>query len=1465
MTALAQRSTIQQALQAEIALRAADRAEPLSTEQRRIWVLGTLSEGYSPTVVARYTVRSSLTPVEVQLRLGEQVARHEALRSLVVAVDGRPARLVLPVADAEMDVVDPAPADRDDVEACVREFAARPFTLDRGPLIRALLLVAPDRLHCELVLCGHAIVVDASSLDTVAAAILTGPQSFALDAARDLTSFLTAERQALHSPELTRRVAAWGRRLLEPAATEIPGSRPRPEVKGHRRELLIHRLPAAAAVGVDNLVAAWLTVLMRWQGDDAAVCGVRLPSDRARRGVVGPLDRIRPVRVAAGATTTVADLVGQVGAELDPTEVDVPYAHLLETCPPRRDLSRTPYFQTSVGVHDTRASTVRSAGRTVRRVPSGVTGTDLDLAITLWTQPDGDTLHVEFDMDVLDRRTVEDLAHALATVLAAPVDVPLRVLALMDGPAVRSALRAGEGAVTDDDHGSLVDLVAAAVRDHPDAVAVQFGRTELSYRELWTRSGRIAGALRRRGAGVGTRVAVWLDRSADIVTAMLAVLRAGAAYVPVDPGYLEHRTQFLLADSGASLVLSASGHHPPERSTVPVLLLDDVGPDDAVAAAALAAGGPAAADVAYLIYTSGSTGRPKGVAVEHRGVVNNVSWRQRSWPLRRDDRVLHNHPFSFDPSVWAVFWPLISGARVVVAAADTVNDTAALVELLRDGDVTVVGGVPSLLAGLVDHPAVGECTKVRLVLSGGEPLTDELVAALRTRWDAEIVNLYGPTEASIDATGHHVRPDGDRPVPIGTAVDNTAVQVLDPAMRPVPDGVPGEIVISGAGLARGYHRASALTAARFLPNAFGPGRMYRTGDIGRRLPSGGVQFLGRADHQVKIRGHRVELDEVRHVVTGLPGVADAAVFAVDAGSERARLAAAVVPIGGAGSRNVPGSVAADVTGALAELLPPHLVPSHILVLDALPRTETGKLDHTRLAEQVAVPAATGPVTAPRSELESSVATAFAQVLHLDEIDVHADFFELGGTSVLLSRLATLLSTHHDVHIPLHEFFRVPSVAAVTETIELYRAEGLATVLGRQHARTLEADGTLPESITPASLPRANWSDPRRVLLTGATGYLGLHLVEQLLRRTGAEVVCLVRADDEEHALARVREGLDLYEIDVADQWHRVRCVVGDLGQPRLGLDVRTWDELAAGLDVIYHNGAMVNFVSPYNTLREPNVVGTRRVLELACTTRLKAVHHVSTIDTLLATHTPRPFLEDDAPLHSAVGVPAGYTGSKWVAEKVVDVARRRSVPVTVFRPGLILGHTATGAAQTIDYLLVALRGFLPMRILPDYPRIFDIVPVDYVASALVHVSLRSQALGGFFHLFNPSPVPLRTFCDWIRDYGYEFDIVPFEEGRRRALSVPPGHPLYPLVPLIRDAEAQPHRALDPEHLDEVVPDQECARVLEQLRDSDIACPPTRREHAHAVLDYLVRIGFLPRPADVVLESPPESAEAGAVL
>ncbi|MFI6504834.1 amino acid adenylation domain-containing protein [Nonomuraea typhae] len=1493
----AQEHRTRDALAEVMAARGAELADPLSAGQRRWWLLSQLGGDDPAVVVASYRIDGPLEPAAAQLRLSRLLQAQEAPRSVFTEAGGLPARLVLPLAEPSVRVVDLMGAGDPAGEARVltRVLAAEPFDVGAGPLFRVLLM----RLGCdrwELCAAGHRLVADATSLDLVAAAMAGdatgGPAVPALPDGRQrdapasaevlradapppkeapradapaqtegpradvpaLSEVLRREREEARRPGAAEAVVARGAQLAPPAATEIPPAGARPAVKRHDRGSEVVRLDRELAGGAvrvrdwrEYLVAAWLIVLARHQpAHEDAQCAVRLPRPAGLGGVLGPLDELRLVRVRAGDGDTVGDVLAGVRAEL--AGPAVPYARLVEVCPPARDLSRTPYAQTVIRAVDAREPVARSGVTAVHAIPSGAGTAEQDVEITVWLGLDEPVMQVDYDAALYDAPTARGLADRLATTLRAILpggagdraDSSARDLELTGAVSLPEQPAAGRGQRVDGSGGSLLELVAEQVRRRPGQPAIRFGAAEVSYAELWRRAVRIGAVLRARGVRPGALVAVWLRRSPDVVAAQLGVLCAGAAFVPVDAGHPAGRVRYLLADSGAALVLTETAVDVHGDLGVPSVRLGDL-PDPAQQDPV-----PVDGDApAYLIYTSGSTGRPKGVLLRHSGAVNNVRWRQRTWPLGPDDRVLHNHAVGFDPSIWAVFWPLSAGATIVLAAEEQMEDPDALITLLREHGVSVVGGVPALLGLLLEHPDAGTCTKVRLLLSGAEPLDRAVVERAAGVWSAEAANLYGPTETTIDATFHRVRP-GEGPVPIGAAIDNVRIHVVDRDLRRVPPLVPGELLIGGDGVALGYHRRPGLTAARFLPDPYGErpgGRLYRTGDLVRMLPGGDLEFLGRIDDQVKIRGHRVEPREIESILAGELGLR-AAVLALEAGTEHARLAAAVVA---GGDRHT----AASVRALLAARLPGYLVPDRIELVEALPRTRNGKLDRRALAERLAAGTADdGPdaPAEPRTGLERSVARAFCEVLRVRRLDVHADFFAAGGTSMLLARLATVLRTRHAVDIPLHEFFRVPTIAGVAETIDVYSRSGLEGVLGRHHASMLEADGTLDDGIRPDGLPPADWSDPRRVLLTGATGYLGLHLLEELLRRTDATVVALCRGEDPAHAMNRIREGLATYAIDLGEELlDRVECVIGDLGRPRLGLDGPTWERLAREVDVIYHNGALVNFVYPYSALKAPNVGGTQQVLALACTARLKAVHHVSTIDTLLATHTPRPFPEDDTPLRSAVNVPAGYTGSKWVAEKVMDAARRRGIPVTVFRPGLILGHTRTGATQPTDYLLIAFRGFLELGVLPDYPRIFDVVPVDYVAAAIVHVSRQRAALGGYYNLFNPAPVPLRRFCDWLAEYGYRFDVVPFEEGRRRALQVGPGHPLYPIVPLIRDADPEPHRALDPRFMHEVEPARETAGTLRFLAGSGVFCPPASAEDARRVADYLVGVGFLPPP------------------
>lgn len=592
----------------------------------------------------------------------------------------------------------------------------------------------------------------------------------------------------------------------------------------------------------------------------------------------------------------------------------------------------------------------------------------------------------------------------------------------------RRALLA-HGNDTDVDYGPaglLQHAFEAAAARTPDAVAVVAAAGTLSYAALDRRANQLAHHLRGLGLQPRERVAVCLERSPEMVVALLAVLKAGAAYVPIDPDYPDDRVTFMLADAGATVVVTRLDIAVRLHTDAIVLALDAAG--DALDARPVtppeASIGPD--DPAYMIYTSGSTGRPKGAINTHRGIVNRLRWMQAFYQLTPADTVLQKTPFSFDVSVWEFFWPLGEGARLVMAAPGSHRDPDALVAAITTHQVTVLHFVPSMLRVFLQARAVSSCASVREIICSGEALPPDLVDACHRVLPATLRNLYGPTEAAVDVT--HWTCPREMPtarVPIGYAVPNTRCYVLDEALEPVPAGVAGELYLGGVQVGAGYHGRPELTAARFLPDPFaaGPGAcLYRTGDICRRLPDGALEYLGRTDHQVKVRGFRIELGEIEAALAAQPGVGEVVVVARPDVRGDAQLVAYLT-----------GVTSADVNGlrhALAASLPDYMVPQHFVVLDTWPLSPNGKLDRARLPKPVAGGDEVSRRVAPATDLERRIAAIWCEVLGVEAVGATVSFFDAGGHSLSLMQVHRRLCDELGVDVPIVTLFRLPTVRAL---------------------------------------------------------------------------------------------------------------------------------------------------------------------------------------------------------------------------------------------------------------------------------------------------------------------------------------------------------------------------------------------------------------------------------------------------
>ncbi|MFC7615194.1 amino acid adenylation domain-containing protein [Actinokineospora soli] len=657
---------------------------------------------------------------------------------------------------------------------------------------------------------------------------------------------------------------------------------------------------------------------------------------------------------------------------------DLPFERLVELLSPERSQARHPLFQVMLVHNDAASARPALPGVTATPIPVDTGVAKMDLTVTL-VERLGDDERVqgflEFSADLFDRATAQGIADRYARLLAALVgdpDAPIGAADVLTAAERHAVLDGWNDTAVDIPATTLPALFAAQVERTPHATAVVFEGRRVTYADLDAAANRLAHRLVERGAGRDTVVAVRLARSVELVVALYAVHKAGAAYLPVDPDYPADRIAFMLDDARPAFVVDADAFA--DLDTLP-----DTPP--AVAARP--------DDAAYVIYTSGSTGRPKGVVVTHRAIVNRLLWMQDAYRLTDADRVLQKTPSSFDVSVWEFFWPLLTGAALVVAAPEGHKDPEYLARLIRAEGVTTVHFVPSMLRAFLAEPTAADCDGLRLVVCSGEALPADLAARCRAVLPhAGLHNLYGPTEAAVDVTAHAVDAPADT-VPIGRPIWNTGLRVLDAALRPVPPGVAGELYLTGVQLARGYLRRPGLTAERFVADPYGPpgSRMYRTGDLARWTRDGVVEYLGRVDHQVKLRGFRIELGEVEQVLRDHPGVEQAAVVVRD--------------------DRLVGYVVGDADGVrehAARLLPEHMVPAALVVLDALPLSLSGKLDRAALpAPDFAARVGDDEASTPREQV---LCELFAGLLGLERVGAHDGFFALGGDSILSIELVS---------------------------------------------------------------------------------------------------------------------------------------------------------------------------------------------------------------------------------------------------------------------------------------------------------------------------------------------------------------------------------------------------------------------------------------------------------------------------
>ncbi|MCZ7438053.1 amino acid adenylation domain-containing protein [Micromonospora sp. WMMC241] len=1001
---------------------------PLSYAQERVWFMDQLAPGEAAYHIAvPLRVRGPLDVDALRAALAALGARHESQRTRFPAdADGRPTVVVAETPDIPLTVVEAA--DEAAAQALVDAAAAEPFDLAHGPLLRALLIRLSDSDHV-LFLGQHHIVGDGWSVDVLLRDLITlyrGGEPPALPI--QYGDFAAWEARELDGPQARAHVDYWKQRLAGITPLELPSDRPRPATQTYRGDFVEFQLDPAATEALNaltrdsggtlfmTLLSAYQVLLARHAGQDDFAVGASVAGRSAPEleNVVGMFINMLPLRAELAGDPTFTELLARTRrGVLDGFEhADVPFAKVVHELGLPRDVSRSPVFQTMFVLQNYEMGRFRGVSRsdevTFEWTPMELKATRFDFELHAVETVDGLWGKLVFNTDLFDRATVERMARRwtalLDAVVAAP-DTPVSRLPLLSD--TERALLAGWNDTAADFpreetlHGPIEERAAAT----PDAVAVTIDGHSRTYAQLNADANRIAHRLRAAGVGPETLVGVCAERSVELVAGLLGVLKAGGAYLPLDPEYPADRLAFMVADADAPVVLVQSHL----RDVLPATSATVLDLDDATVWADQPATDPAPLagpeHLAYVIYTSGSTGRPKGVPNTHRGIVNRLDWMQKTYGLGADDAVLQKTPASFDVSVWEFFWPLRTGARLVLARPGGHKDAGYLRDLLVSERITTTHFVPSMLTVFLAEEGVEAATALRRVICSGEelPLTAAVDFTARLPW-CGLHNLYGPTEAAIDVTSWPCEPARlaeVSAVPIGAPIANLRLHVLDPSGAVCPVGVAGELHIGGVGLARGYHRRPALTAEKFVPDPFSaePGaRLYRTGDLARWVvgPDGAgvIEFLGRIDHQVKLRGLRIELGEIESALREQPGVTEATVIVREDSPGDKRLTAYLV-----GSAEH-----AALKAALKDTLPEYMVPAAFVTLDALPLTPNGKLDRKALPAPVVTREASVALVEPRDDTERALAAIWSEVLGVETLGIDDDFFDLGGHSMLATQV-----------------------------------------------------------------------------------------------------------------------------------------------------------------------------------------------------------------------------------------------------------------------------------------------------------------------------------------------------------------------------------------------------------------------------------------------------------------------------
>jgi amino acid adenylation domain-containing protein/thioester reductase-like protein len=927
---------------------------------------------------------------------------------------------------------------------------------------------------------------------------------------------------------------------------------------------------------------------------------------------------------------------------------------------------------------------------------------------------------------------------------------------------------------------SICQLIEKIATENPERSAVFYEDKSLTYGELNEKANQLSHYLSNvLGVCKQDFIAVCTNRNLELLVIILGILKAQAIYVPISSNTPLERVKAIINNSNSKLLVSHYQFlekNPTIHSNnrIKVISLDKYWPAILQQDKKNIKGNVHKNDLAYAIYTSGTTGSPKGVAIKHHSLIN-LAWEQLDkLNIIRESKILQFASISFDASIWEIFSTLIAGASLYIPSEKHFLIGSVLSEFINKNEITIITLPPSILQTISQF----DMPSLRTIVTAGEPCSKELA----NHWSEKVcfINAYGPTEATVCATLGRINKKINNTLSMGKPIANTTVYVVDINLNPVPIGVTGELLIGGDGVAQGYLNQPELTEKFFIKNPFTSKneKLYKTRDLVRWLHDGSLEYMGRIDNQIKIRGFRIEPEAIEDQILKYDHIHQCTISSRH--NEKLGLFLVAYIMTEKDKIKID-----DLRNFLKKTLPDYMIPSFFVFLERFPLTENGKIDRGALpAPDLCIHFNTKDYEQPRTEVEQRLAEIWSDLFSLEKVGIHDDFFSLGGNSLLLSQLILRLKDDLNIEMPFTAFINDPTIVSLSELISRKDYDNPTNRLDEN----IQKDLILDREITPISNNLYEKSI-NSVLLTGATGFLGSHLLKELFYKTNYKIYCLVRAASNDDGKKLIKKSLDNYALNVPMN-DRLVPIAGNLCLPDLGLDKNCLLSLAQDIDVIYHNAAFVHHVYNYELLRSTNVSGTVEIIKLASKIKNKKIHYISTLSAAINHLADDGYImEDFIHSNSLDNIADGYSQTKWVSEKLFSEAVDRGFCVNIYRPGWILGGVMSKDNLMINnHLYLLIKSCVQLGYAPDWDLKLNILPVDFVSKLIIEISTCTQINDNVFNLSNENAITWRSIVRYLNEFGYGVKLIPSKNWINDHLKkVGRDNALFNLLPLYLDS------------------------------------------------------------------------------